>query len=563
MSILARIKTMKIRLLTLLTAATLVLSPLMINAMKILTSNEVKIEVPEDLVEILKEHLATVKHMIEDLPPDPDTPIPLTNIDEKTFKLILATLWIIKNEPNKDLWQNKIKTYIRKQITDHQTFVKLINAANYLDFGILLDASTSAFALKISKIDSKEDVTKIVQEIEPLPNEIKNKMLVQALPYFRHYLEVCSLMSTKKFVTKTLREGHKGGVLSVAYSPDGKYLASGSLHDTTVKIWDAGTGKAIQTLTGHTRHDVRSVSWSPDSKKLASCSQDNTIIIWNVETGKAIQTLTGHRGSLNSVDWSSDGKKLVSGSVDSTIIIWNVETGEAIQTLTGHKYSVESVFWSPDDKKIVSSSADNTVRIWGVETGKVIQTLTGHIKRVFSVSWSPDSKHIVFGSQDGKVRIWGVETGKVIQTLTGHIKRVSSISWSPDGKKIVSSSFDNTVRIWDAETGKAIQTLKVEEPINYIWSVSFSPDGKHIVFGSGHDILKGIIRIWQLFDDETWEALQKIVAKDKKGNLTTKLTFEQALELIAAINAQKKGETFEFEYITDSILIKFIKQQCK
>ena len=201
-------------------------------------------------------------------------------------------------------------------------------------------------------------------------------------------------------------------------------------------------------LEGHTSY-VNSVSFSPDGKRIVSGSSDKTIRIWDATTGKELETLEGHTIAVNSVSFSPDGKRIVSGSYDRTIRIWDATTGEVLDTLEGHTRAVKTVSFSPDGKRIVSCSGDNTIRIWDATTGKVLETLEGYTDDVNSVSFSPDSKRIVSGSDDRTIRIWDATTGKKLETLEGHTEGVSSVSFSPDGKRIVSGSSDNTIRIWD------------------------------------------------------------------------------------------------------------------
>ena len=546
---------MKIRLFTLLTAVTLMLSLPIINAMevvkdtiKIQTSDGQEFEISEKSIQ----YMITIKHMLEDLPSSPDTPIPV-NVDGATFDKVVAVLNAIEDEIDEDQQEVKAKEYINKNIKDDTQLVDLIIAANYLDFGVLLDASTSILSVKISEIDSKNAVAKIAKVIEPLPDDMKNKVLtIEMLLDSRHYLEVCSLKNTKVKVKKL--KGHTDSVWSVVFSPDGKSIASGSL-DNTVIIWDIETGNPTKTLKGHT-DSVYSVAFSPDGKYIVSGSSDKTIKIWDVETGNLIKTLQGHVNSVWSVAFSTDGKYIASGSFDNTVIIWDVATGNPTKTLQGHTDSVYSVAFSPDGKYIVSGSSDKTIRIWDVETGNTIKTLQGYTNWVSSVYFSPDGKYIASGSYDKTVRIWDVETGNTIKTLEGHTSLVYSVAFSPDGKYIVSGSSDKTIRIWDVETGNSIKTLQGHT--GGVRSLAYSPDGKYIASGS----YDNTVRIWQLFDDETWIALDKVITKDIKGNLKTQLTSEQILELIAAINATKSGKKFELEKITDEKLIKLINQ-CK
>ncbi|WP_084763412.1 NACHT and WD repeat domain-containing protein, partial [[Scytonema hofmanni] UTEX B 1581] len=247
-------------------------------------------------------------------------------------------------------------------------------------------------------------------------------------------------------------QGHSELVISVAFSPDGKTLASGSA-DKTIKLWDVATGKISQTLTGHSKW-VNSVAFSPDGKTLASGSADKTIKLWDVATGKLSQTLTGHSDGVYSVAFSPDGKTLASGSGDKTIKLWDVATGKPSQTLTGHRDKVISVAFSPDGKTLASGSYDDTIKLWDMATGKPSQTLTGHRDKVNSVAFSPDGKTLASGSPDKTIKLWDVATGKLSQTLTGDSDEVSSVAFSPDGKTLASGSADKTIKLWDVATGK-------------------------------------------------------------------------------------------------------------
>ncbi|KAJ7510809.1 WD40 repeat-like protein, partial [Mycena galericulata] len=253
--------------------------------------------------------------------------------------------------------------------------------------------------------------------------------------------------------------GHTNSVLSVAFSSDGKQIVSGS-RDRTVRIWDSQTGATLgQPLMGHT-DSILSVAFSPDGKQIASGAEDRTMRIWDSETGAALgQPLAGHTDSISSVTFSSDGKWIASGSHDRTIRIWDLETGTVLkQTLMGHKNSILSVIFSPDGKRIASSSRDRTVRIWDLDTGTTLgQPLKGHTAWIYSVTFSPDGKRIASGSGDRTVRIWDSITGTALgQPLTGHTDWVNSVAFSPDGKRIVSGSSDRTVCIWDSETGTTL-----------------------------------------------------------------------------------------------------------
>jgi len=275
--------------------------------------------------------------------------------------------------------------------------------------------------------------------------------ITQAYGYFK-YLEfpaspqlLISDLSSLRFLDKTLT-GHSDRVRSVVYSPDGRYLASGS-DGRTIKIWEVATGKELRTLTGHS-YSVYSVVYSPDGRYLASGSVDKTTKIWEVATGKELRTLTGHSDWVYSVVYSPDGRYLASGSVDKTTKIWEVATGKELRTLTGHSNWVLSVVYSPDGRYLASGSWDETIKIWEVATGKQLRTPTGHSEVVRSVVYSPDGRYLASGSRDNTIKIWEVATGKELRTLTGHSSSVLSVVYSPDGRYLASGSSDDTIKIW-------------------------------------------------------------------------------------------------------------------
>ncbi len=317
--------------------------------------------------------------------------------------------------------------------------------------------------------------------------------------------------ATNKAVTL---KGHLGRVSSVAFSPDGNSIASGGGrggNDTTVKIWDAKTGKEKLTLKGHT-YFVSSVAFSPDGNSIASGSDDRTVKIWDAKTGKEKLSLEGYTGFVRSVAFSPDRNSIATGSVnrgwEGVIKIWDAKTGKEKLTFKGHADGVCSVAFSPDGNSIATGGGDGgraTVKIWDAKTGKEKLTLKGRGGGFSSVAFSPDGNSIATPSGDGgraTVKIWDAKTGKEKLTLKGY-DTFLSVGFSPDGNSIATGSADKTVKIWDAKTGKEKLTLKGHA--DGVYSVAFSPDGNSIASGSRDRTVK----IWNLKAAEQLDSERK------------------------------------------------------
>ncbi|MCI0553114.1 MAG: WD40 repeat domain-containing protein [Anaerolineae bacterium] len=275
---------------------------------------------------------------------------------------------------------------------------------------------------------------------------------------------------------------HDDSVYSVAFSPDGKFVVSGSW-DGTARVWEAATGKEISRMTHDDR--VNLVAFSPDGKYVVSggcdkrdtnsdCAQATTRV-WEAATGKEISRMT-HDDRVYSIAFSPDGKYVVSGSYDTTARVWEAATGKEISRMT-HDNWLTSVAFSPDGKYVVSGSIDNTALVWEASTGKEIVHMTQFLLQ--TVAFSSNGNYVVSGGYDGAVRVWETSTGQEVAHMT-HDDVVNSVAFSPDGKYVVSGSSDNTARVWEASTGKEVAHMTQDRGLN---AVAFSPDGKYVVSG--------------------------------------------------------------------------------
>ena len=292
-------------------------------------------------------------------------------------------------------------------------------------------------------------------------------------------------------------EGHTSSINSVAFSPDGSLIAScsggigpyPSPMDCTIRVWDAKTGALVGSpFKGHTNF-VTSIAFSPNGELIASGSGDNSIRVWEVNRGVTRQLLAGHTGMVTSVAFCPDRTRplIASGSEDKTIRIWNVKTGAIEKLFKGHERRVTSVAFSPDGNHLASGSGDNTIRLWETSISASIRRFIGHTHPVTSVAFGPDGTYtpmlIASGSEDKTIRLWERDTGAAVAVLNGHATFVTSVAFSADGMHIASASWDKTIRVWTM-SADATSSQLLKGHSDHVTSVAFSPNEMLIASGS-------------------------------------------------------------------------------
>ncbi len=362
------------------------------------------------------------------------------------------------------------------------------------------------------------------------------------LPAARYSLNhLRTSISPRVELLHTLQE--QKGFTSIAFSPDGKSLAStgfGSIirirsvdsgrivkrlkankylggHADSAGLYGKGEvqaaldhavgpgnvelGELIRDMALHAEYDVLSVSFRPSGKLLAAGCSDTTVKLWNVATGRIVRILEGHEEAVLSVSFGPWGRLLATSGPDTTVKLWNVETGEIVRTLQSRQDAVLSVSFGASGRLLASAGSDGTAKLWNVRTGETIHTLEGHHAAVSSVSFGPRGRTLASAGMDKTIKLWKTDTGELLHTLQGHEGHVHCVSFDPRGKTLASGSGDKTVKLWSTDTGRLLQTL--EGHGGRIFSVAFSPAGRTLA-SAGH--YKA--RLWRVDAGELLQTLQ-------------------------------------------------------
>jgi WD40 repeat protein len=350
------------------------------------------------------------------------------------------------------------------------------------------------------------------------------KIALLSLPVIL-YLIIAERLSWKP---RTLH--HSCPIYTIAFSPDGRLLATGTGGATATRnfgeasLWDIQTRSLLRQLRGHGEH-VLSVAFSPDSKTLTTASADWTINQWDSQTGRLLRTLTRKGHKLLDMALSGDGKTIAGGSQNWLIWLWDSQTKSDQRALPLGHPEAYAVAFSPDGKALASGTGNwrmyalsGEVQVFDIKAGIVKRTLRGHTAPVTSVTFAPDGRTLASSSSsnlakydevlhdasdasglgltkgkgDNTIRLWNVQTGKLLRTLLGGGYDITSVAFAPDGKMLASGSDDKSVRLWDTRTGQLLRVLSGHT--SGVTSVAFSPDSRTLASGSWD----GTVRLWRV-----------------------------------------------------------------
>ncbi len=335
------------------------------------------------------------------------------------------------------------------------------------------------------------------------------------VPWAREQLELCPPSLRRWELHYLMRQceggdavkvcsGHSGKLSSVAFSPDGKHVATGS-SDRSVRIWDAATAEFIRQLNGHVG-SVNSVSFSAQGDRLVSGSEDGRVVVWNASTWEKEFVFDQHASPVSSAVFDPQSDEVASGTFNSSgpgeILIWDSRIGEVRLTLKGHGQRITGLAYSPDGKLLFSSSHDQTVRVWDTANGETVRVFAEHVLPVSGLAVSSDGQLVASAAgrsqadqpDEGDILVWEAHTGRIVHRLQGHRERALALAFGPDGQRLATAGWDPEIKLWDMLSGQEVLALRGHAvgDARGVMGLAFSPRGDSLA-SAGVDMTA---RIW-------------------------------------------------------------------
>ncbi|MBL8148845.1 MAG: serine/threonine protein kinase [Blastocatellia bacterium] len=443
-----------------------------------LARQQTVIELYEELDKAVNNPSATVSQVpprITDFLSTPPSPVSRFSTPKESF----AAAEVSRKTDKKKL--DKLDTVTdQEMIPDTQQSSKILRVTHQTISGISMETS-SRLEQAVNFASSPSATDQAANQLDREANELKqlerdSSQVFSDETYGVVLREVATLI------------GHEHVIKSLDYTPDGKYLVSGS-SDGTIKIWDLQKKMARGALVGH-ELSVNAVAISPDGQSVASASSDGTVKLWNLVTESEIASFNNYEGSLRSVAFAPSGKYLALSN-EANIEVWEIETRKRLAEFTGHVRLVEAVEFTRDGSTVISGGVDETVRFWDLATNQPLGMINCRDHCINTLSSSVDGI-LATGGKDGKIHLWDVASRTDLATFEGHTESVRSLAFSTRGDYLISGDWSGIVKLWDTATGAELASIGAHD--GAVMAVAFSPDEKQIAT-AGYD---QEIKLWTI-----------------------------------------------------------------